>query len=200
MTLSARERRLLVIWPVAVIIVVVWAYWPEDSAPAPAAAATQPATPSIDQAEKRLARLREIAAGVPAKEAALKLVSAELATREKGLIQADTAPQAQAQILQMVRRLAAAEAPPIEIRSTEIGAIATFGEAYGSVNVSVQMECRIEQLINLLAALGAQPELVAPGDLRITSSSPKEKMIGARLTLTALVPRKLLPEKKGAAL
>jgi hypothetical protein len=124
-------------------------------------------------------------------------VTAQLAAREKGLIQADTAAQAQAQVIQIIRSVANAEAVPVEIRSTEIGSVAPFGDAYGAVNISVQIECRVEQLINLLSSIGARPELVAPSDLRVTSSSPKEKTLGVRLTLTALVPRKLVPVKKG---
>jgi hypothetical protein len=193
--LAPRDRRALAILAVALILIFGYYFWPEDAAP------TAPArVESVNEAQKRLARLRETAAGIPAKEALLKTVSAELAAREKGLVQAETAPQAQAQLIQMVRRLAMAETPPIEIRSTELGAVAPFGDVYGSVSVSMQMECRIEQLVNLLAAVATQPELVGPSDLRITSSSPKEKTIGARLTVTALVARRLVPERRGAAL
>lgn len=192
--MSPRDRRALQILGAALIVAAAVYFWPQGSA-TPTAAEVQ----TVDQAEKRLARLREIAASAPSRESALKTVSTQLATREKGLIQAETAAQVQAQLLQMVRRLASAESVPVEIRTTEIGAVAPFGDVYGSVNISIQIECTIEQLINLLAAIGAQPELVATSDLRITSSSPKNKVVGVRLTLTALVPRKLVPEKKGPA-
>jgi hypothetical protein len=194
MTLSSRDRRALVYLAAAVILALAYVYWPQGSA-APETGVAQ--TP--EQAEQRLTRLREIAAVAPARETLLKTVSAELAASETGLLQAETAAQVQAQLLQLVRRLASAESVPVEIRSTEIGAVAPFGETYGSVSISVQMECRIEQLINLLAAIGSQPELVAPADLRINSASPKDKTLGVRLTLTALVPRKLVPGTKGPA-
>ena len=42
----------------------------------------------------------------PAKQEVLQRVSADLAEREKGLIQADTAAQAQAQLLQILRKIA----------------------------------------------------------------------------------------------
>jgi len=35
------------------------------------------------------------------------------------------------------------------------------------VDTAVQIECRIDQLINLLAALAARPELISTSDLRI---------------------------------
>jgi len=61
--------------------------------------------------------------------------------------------------------------------------------------VSVQIDCRIDQLVNILAALPAQPELVSTSDLRVTSSNAKEKTVGVRLTLSGVVPRRLVPEK-----
>src|SRR5205823_10974991 len=51
---------------------------------------------SIPLAERRLARLREVAATVPGKEAVLKQARADLDSREKGMLKADTVPQAEA--------------------------------------------------------------------------------------------------------
>jgi hypothetical protein len=195
MTLSTRDRRALAFLGVSTILGLVVQFWPESTATPPGVVA--PVADS-DQAEKRLARLREIAASVPAKEAVLKSVSAELALREKGLLRADTAAQAQAQMLQLLRRLASAEM--IDIRTTELGPMVPFAGAYGAINVSVQMECRIEQLINLLAAIGQQPELLSTSDLRIASGSVKEKTMAVRLTVTGLMPAKAVPAKKGGAL
>lgn len=194
MTISSRDRRALAFLGVSAILGLVVRFWPENAAPqvsvAPAA--------NAEQAEQRLTRLREIAASVPAKEAILKSVSAELAAREKGLLQADTAAQAQAQMLQLLRRLASAET--IEIRATELGPVLPFAGVYGAVNVSLQMECRMEQLINMIAAIAQQPELLSTSDLRIASGNAKEKTVGVRLTVTGLVPGKLSPARKGGAL
>jgi hypothetical protein len=147
--------------------------------------------------EKRLARLRDTAALVPQKEQILKTVSAELAKREAGLIQADTAPQARAHLLEVLRRLCAGES--IEVRSAELGSIAALGDAYGAVSVAVQVECRIEQLVNLLAAISAQPELITTAELRITApNESKDKLIGARIGVQGAIARKLVPDKKGS--
>ncbi len=192
MTLQPRFRRILMVLAVVEILLLAYKYWPAGTAPVVVAS-----NGSVSVAEKRLARLREIAATVPAKEEIAAKVSAELATREKGLIAADTAPQAQAQLIQIVRRLGAAEAPPIDIRATEIGPVRPFGDAYGEASVSLQIECRVDQLINIMAALGSQPELVSTSDLRVNATNVKEKTVGARLTVSGIVPRKLVPEKKG---
>ena len=195
MTLSEPYRRLAMATPL-LAAGFIYSYWPESSAIVDVAGEQ-----TVEQIEDRLTRFRNIAANAPAKETILKTVSAQLATREKGLLQAETAAQAQAQVIQLIRAVANAESVPVDIRSTEIGPTTVYGD-YGAVAISVQMECRVEQLVNLLAAIGARPEMVSPTDLRVTSSSPKEKTMGVRLTVTALVPRRLVPgrsasEKKG---
>src|SRR5271154_1393531 len=117
MNLRPRDRRALAWLAVSLLLGVVVRYWPANSGAAPVVA---PAGDAVMLAEARLARLREAAATVPAKESVFKKVSADLAVREKAIIVADTAAQAQAQIIQIIRRVGAAENPPIEIRSTEL--------------------------------------------------------------------------------
>ena len=194
--LEPREKRALIALGAALAVsavVFTYEFWPAGSA-APEVASTQ----SVSQMEQRLARAREVAATVPAKQEILKQVTADLQSREKSLIRAETAQQAQAQVITILRGLGAAEAPPIEIRATELGAIAPFGDDYGAVNVSIQVECRIEQLLNFLAALAARPELIATRDLRVTAGNPKEKTLSVRLTVAGIVPKALVPQKKGA--
>jgi hypothetical protein len=194
MTLQPRERRALMLLPVAVAIFLVSYFW--NSSDTPVAAPTS-STAAI--AEKRLARLREVAATVPAKEEILKKVTAELVDREKSLIRADTAAQAQAQIVQILRRLASQETPPIDIRATELGGITALGDSYGAANVSIQIECRVDQLVNFLASIGSTNELISTSEIRINSTNPKEKTVIVRLTVAGVVPRKLVPERKGGA-
>jgi hypothetical protein len=191
MSMSSRDTRALVALAVCAVLGLAYRY----STAADAPAVVKPATDNLALTEKQLAKLRDTAATVPAKEAILKKVSADLAQREQGLIAPDTAAQAQAQLIQIVRRVGALENPPVEIRGTEIGPVRPLGDAYGEVLVSVQLECRIDQLVNMLAAIPAQPELVATNDLRVMSSNAKEKTVGVRLTLSGVVPRRLIPDK-----
>jgi hypothetical protein len=192
MTIQPRVRRALAFMAVGEVLALIYTYWPASTTHVVAASVD-----SVGFAEKRLAKLRDTAASVPEKEEVAKKVSADLAIREKGLITADTAPQAQAQLIQIIRRLGAAETPPIEIRATELGGIVPLGDAYGQASVSVQIECAIDQLVNLLASLGSQPELISTTDLRINPANAKEKTVGVRLTVSGIVLRKLVPEKKG---
>jgi hypothetical protein len=150
---------------------------------------------SIPLAEKRVARLRQAAAAVPAKEAVLKSLSANAALREKGIIQLPTAQQAQAHLLETIRRVGKNEG--IEVRGGEFPELRPLGEEYGEAAVSVNFDCRIEQLVNFLAALTKEPELLATNEVRVSSANPKQKTVGVRLTLAGVVPRSLVPVKKG---
>ncbi len=194
-TLEPREKKALMALGVMLgvsAVVVAYEFWPSSESVAPVSAQ------SIPQMEQRLARVRETAAAVPAKQDVLKKVTADLEIREKGLIRAETPQQAQAQVITILRQLGAAETPPIDIRATELGAITDFGDNYGAVNVSIQVECRIEQLLNFMAALAARPELIATRDLRVVSGDPKQKTLNVRITVAGIVPKNLAPQKKGA--
>lgn len=199
MTVTPRERRMLAWTAVSLVLSGVWYFW-QNSATSAAVAVVAP-TDSIALAEKRLARLRDTAATVPQKEGILKGVAAELAKREAGLIPGDTAAQAQADLLTILRRLCTAQ--QIEIKSTDLVGIVPLGDAYGEASVAVQIECRMEQLINLLADLGAQPEILTTSDLQVAAANPKEKTVNVRLAVSCVTARKLVPEKltkKGAGL
>jgi hypothetical protein len=193
MTLSPGFRRILAWTVVSGVLTLIGSYW-ESSSPATVAVA---ATDSVAVAEKQLAKLRAAAATVPQKQEILKQVSGDLAVREKGIINADTAQQAQAQMIQILRKLGHDENPPVELRTQEVGAVRPLGDIYGEVLVSVQVECGIDQLVNILVGLAARPELIASNELRVTSSNAKNKTIGVRLTVSGVVPRKLVPGKKG---
>lgn len=194
--MTQREKRMVTILPFAVVSVLLFNYLSsDDPKPGSSTAAVVQATDTVPAAEKRLAKLRQTAAAVPGRQQALDKVEAELRDREKGLIVADTAQQAQAQLIQTVRKLMKAQTPPIDMRNSEIGPIKTL-DSYGEVSVSVSFECHIEQLVNLLADLSNQPELVATNEIRVGNANPKEKTMPVRITLTGLVQKSLVPDKK----
>ncbi|HLJ17667.1 MAG TPA: type II secretion system protein GspM [Bryobacteraceae bacterium] len=192
MTLTDRDKRALLLLGVVVLAVVIWLSFSGSGG----AKVVRPAD-STALAEKRLARLRQIAATVPAKQGVLKRVAAELNQREKGLLQTDTAAQAQAQLVQIVRKIGKAQSPPLDVRGVEIGQVRPLGDAYGEVSVSVSFDSGIEQLVDLLADLTAQPEIVASNEMRIAMANPKDKTLNVRLTVSGVVPKRLVPEKKG---
>ncbi|MEN6535076.1 MAG: type II secretion system protein GspM [Bryobacteraceae bacterium] len=193
MTLQTRDKRALAILAAAALVFLIWNYFLTRETETPAVTGAG----SIPMAERRLTRLREIAAKLPARQAILKTVKTDLAAREKGLIQAETAAQAQAQVLQIFRRLANSQS--VEIRAVEMGKVQPLGDAYGEVLVPITFECRIEQLLNVLADISSQPEMITTTEMRITAANEKEKTMTVRLTISGAVPRRLVPEKKGGA-
>ena len=152
------------------------------------------ASESVPMAEKRLERLRQIAATVPGKETLMKEASAELVTREKGMLKAETGAQAQAQLQDLLHKVGASNG--IDIRGVEDARIKPFGNDYGEVSVTVRFSCLIEQLVNLLAALANEPELLSTNETVINGNADKNKVIQVRLTLSGVVSRKLALEKK----
>jgi hypothetical protein len=186
-----RMRRMAALAGLLLAVGLIIRFWPEST---PTVVA--PVGDNVAFAEKKLAKLRDEAATVPSREQILKKATADLATREKSLIVADSAPLAQTQLIQIIRDLGRAETPPVEIRSTELPPVRPLGDAYGEASVSVQVECRIDQLVNILAGIAARPELVSTSDLRISSNNAKDKTLGVRLTVSGVVPRKLVPGKR----
>jgi hypothetical protein len=191
-TISERDRRALLLLGVALAIAMVYRLATRETT---TEAETAPSD-SIELAEKRLLRVRQLSAAVPAREAALSAATADLKRREAGLLQADTAAQAQAQLVQIVRKIARTQTPPVEIKGQEMGQIRPYGDAYGEAVVSLSLDCGIDQLINIMAGLTALPDIVATNELRFSSAQPKEKTVPARITVAALVPKRLVPSKK----
>lgn len=186
-----RDRRALILLGIAVAAVFVFRAATSDSASnAKVVAPTEP----LDTAELRLRRLRQSMARVPGKKDLLKQASAELADREKGLIDADTVNQAQAQVLESVRR--SAKTVGMEIRNVEFLPIKPYGDSYGEIGVVISAECGAEQLVDLMGEIAKQPQLLATSDLRVSTGNPKQKTVNVRLVVSGLVPRKFLPEKK----
>jgi hypothetical protein len=149
---------------------------------------------SIPKAEQRLQRVRQLAAMLPGKEAVLKQATAELAVREKGLITADTVAQAQTQLLTLIQRVAQANgfnAPGEESMDSK-----PLGRDYGQVSVNVAFACGIDQLVNFLAAIANEPQVLATNEITISGGNDKKKNLQVRLSLSGVVPKKLLPVKK----
>ena len=196
MNISDRDKRALILLAagLAVFFIIYLASGSSNSS----ARVVQPVE-SVERSQKQLETLRKTAATLPARQEIHKKVAAELADREKGLIQADTAAQAQARLLQVLREVAKNQSPPLEIRQTELGQARSFGDAYGQVPVSITLDCRTDQLVNFMAYLSAQPELIATEEIRFANGNPKTKSNPVRVTVAGIVPRRLVPEKKGTA-
>lgn len=192
-SLSDRDRRALYILAACAILFGGYRYLLAPSTD------TVSGIDSVPLAERRLQSLRLIAAGLPAKEAALKQADAELTAREKNILAAGTAAQAQARLLEVARKVGSANG--IEIRGGEFLTPKTFGDNYGEVFAGVTFTCHIDQYVNFFADLSKEPDLIAPSELTVnTQGDPKSKTLNVHMILSGVVPRKLVPEKKGYGL
>ena len=192
--LSQRDRRALAVLACMALIFLGYRFFFMKS--------TEEAAGGIDSAplaERRLNSLRQIAAALPAKEAVLKQVEAELATREKAIVTAATAAQAQAKLLEVARRVGNANG--IEIRGGDFLTPKTFGDTYGEVFAGVTFNCAIDQFVNFFADLSREPDLLTPYELTMNATGdPKQKNLAVRMVFSGVVPKKLVPEKKGYGL
>jgi Type II secretion system (T2SS), protein M subtype b len=184
------DRRYATLLAVAVVLFAIFKFG-GSSGSGPAVVT---ASDSIPLSEKRLEKLRQAAATVPAEEAIVKQAQAELAARESGLLKGDTKDQAQAELVELMQSVAKANG--IDVRGVERYTQAPIDSDYGEVGVEVTFTCGIEQLVNLLAALADQPQILATNAVRINGGTDKKKQIQVRLGVSGIVPRKLLPEKK----
>jgi hypothetical protein len=187
------DRRLLYLaGSLAVSVALRYTVFTGDSRPVSAAA---PVT-SVPVAERRLDKLREQAATVASKEAILKTARADLELRDKGVIKADTAAQAQAHLLDTIHRIAANNG--FDARGADqFSEVRPLGTDYGVVSVTESFTCGIEQLVNFLSILSNEPEILATSDLHITGGSDKNKNVQVRLSISGVVSRNLVPKKKG---
>jgi hypothetical protein len=189
-TLSVRDRVIVIVAVAAVAAAIVRLTGTTDSAPT-----AQVVSMNSTQLRQRLALLRQAAAVLPAREAVLKQTTADLADRESGIIQAGTAAEAQSELLQTAVRLGKSNG--LDVRSSDFGAPKAFGD-YGIVYATISFDCHVEQLLNFLADLTREPQLIVPSEERIvTSGNPKDKMMTVRMVLAGVVAKKLIPEKKG---
>ena len=196
MNLQERDKRALKIMGVLLVLGLTWLFWPADDGGKPAA---QAAANSPALLEQQLERLRSKEAQIPAKQGLMKDLQAQLNSRERGLIQADTLPQAQARLVQAVREVARQEG--FDFRNVSIGQQSTtLGGEYGQITVQAIAECRIEQVVNFLADLTKRPELMATEDLRISAGNPQNKVLQFTVGVSGLVPKRLVPEKKAGVL
>ncbi|MGC2657292.1 MAG: type II secretion system protein GspM [Bryobacteraceae bacterium] len=192
MTLSDRDRRALILLGAAAgALLLLWMILNVFSG------AGRTTGDAVALQEKELSHLRILAAALPSRERQYKQAGTDLATREKMLIEATDEKLAQERLLAVVHKLAAAQAPPLELRTTELAQPKPYGN-YGEVTVTVNVACRIEQLVNFLSDLSAQPEAIGSEDLHIFGINEERKEMQVRLTVGGLIPKRLLPKKKAS--
>lgn len=189
MTLSVRDRVIVLVAIGAVTAAILRLTSTTQVSPAAEVVSMNSA-----QLRQRLALLRQTAAVLPAREAVLRQTASDLADRERGIIQAGTAAEAQSELLQTAVRLGKANG--LDVRSSDFSAPKVFGD-YGIVYARVSFDCHIEQLLNFLADLTREPQLIVPSEEQMSATgNAKDKTMTVRVLLAGVVAKKLIPEKK----
>jgi hypothetical protein len=194
MTISARDRRALLLLGLGVAAVLGWRLWTAQSTATAGASTVNLPIPVL---EKRIANLRERAALNPAKKEVQEQLAKVVEERETALLRADTPQQAQAALLAKVRAVLERQDPPLQAGQIDMAPIGSAGEDYGEVAVTVAFTCAVEQLVNVIADIRAMEEAVATRNIAITLGNRQKKILNVRLTVSALTPRELVPEPTG---
>lgn len=194
MTISARDRRALLLLGLGVAAVLGWRLWTAQSTATAVASTINLPIPVL---EKRIANLRERAALNPAKQEVQEQLAKVVEEREKALLRADTPQQAQAALLAKVRAVLERQDPPLQAGQIDMSSIGSAGEDYGEVAVTVAFPCAVEQLVNVIADIRAMEEAVATRNIAVTLGNRQKKILNVRLTVSALIPRELVPEPTG---
>ena len=191
MSITDRDRRALLLLALAAAVLLLYYFLSGGRTDS----ASQPSADRVPFAEAQLRKLRTIAATLPSKDELYKQSRADLDVREKSLIQANDEKLAQERLLDIVQKLALQQAPALDIRSKELGQPKAYG-SYGEVTVTLMIGCRVEQLVNFLSDLTAQPEAIATEEVHVFGTNPETKEMQVRVMISGLIPGRLLPKKK----
>ena len=149
---------------------------------------------TIPVAKQRLEILRRKAAQVPGKEAVLKRVLGELDVREKGVVQAETAEQARAHLMEVLHLTALANGFDTT-GTSQLPEPKALDKHYGQVSVGQNFTCGIDQLVIFLSAIANEPEILATDSISLQPVRNSNKEIQVRLVFSGVIPKKLIPMK-----
>jgi Tfp pilus assembly protein PilO len=180
-TLRSRERRLLVVAAVVVLVTVGYLYVVEPLVQRRAA------TRELIAARRALiARQERLVARADRYAEELESLRAEIQRRRARLLPGDTAPVAAAELQKLVK--ATAQETGIEVRSERILPAVDRG-GYTEVAVEVTLSGPIRNLTAFLHRLDATPVLLTVGELRVrvvSVAAPRE--LSATLALAGFLP------------
>ncbi len=186
--MTERDKKALIGLGIAVVLFLLL----QTDMPLPGLGGGSTESTSVEAAEQKLRLARARAGCGPLVEAEAKSARESLEGVEKGLLQSENAALAKAEMRQIVEDLLRAEG--IAMQSAVFAAVERQGEHYAVVPVVVHVSCRIEQLVNWLAAVGNAPKLLATRMIRVNSANKDTKAVKARVTVAGFLPVARTPE------
>jgi len=147
---------------------------------------------SVEAAEQQYLLARTRARQGPLVDAEFGAVSQTQAQMEQGLLQAETAALAQAEMREVVGNLLSAE--QINMQSSQFGAVKLEGDVFTQVPLVVSFRCGIEKFVNLLSAIANAPRTLSTRQIRITPEQNETKTVQVQLTVSGYLPVSRTPE------
>src|SRR5580658_1766858 len=151
MKLTSRDRRALFI--LLLVVAVIGLRWVTATHSSKPNSTVMAQAAPVGRLLTKLAGRRKATAAISQKEEVLQRLLKELAVQESSLIQGDTAAEAQARLLQILKKATSQQEPPLEVRQIEFSSPRQLGDAYGEVSVSITVQCTIDELLNLISDL-----------------------------------------------
>jgi FAD synthase len=118
-----------------------------------------------------------------------------LQEREKGIVQASTAEQARAHLMDVLHTTAVANHFD-STGASQLPEPKALGKDYGQVSVGQNFTCGIDQLVNFLSDMANEPEILATDTIIVAPVHNKNKDVTVRLMLSGVIPKSLVPAKK----
>lgn len=188
-SLSSRDRRALMLLGGALLV---FALLQSDFLLPAGGGGSAATSASIDAVEERLLLAQVQARQTPLADAEFEAVSKTLATLEIGLLRAETAALAQAEMREIVGELLNAEGIPM--RSSQFGAVRLEGDSYAQVPLIVSFSCGIEKLVNLMAGIANAPQLLSTRQIKVSAERGQTKTIRVEMTVSGYLPVSRTPE------
>lgn len=158
--LSLRERVVVKGGAAAVALILVLHFgllpWLEE-APEPGKA--------VEERELILQRYQRLTTMAGSEQTRLAAAQERLKNTEAGLLESPSASLASAEWQRLVRELA--DAKGVQLSSSEVLRTQELSPDYALVVGRVQFGCRLDQLVDFLAALGTSPKLVSVRRMRL---------------------------------
>ena len=186
--MSERDKRALIGLGIAAVLFLLL----QTDVPLPGLGGGSTGAMSVEAAEQKLILTRARAGRAPLVEAEASSAGEALDGLEKGLLTSENAALAKAEMRQIVEDLLRSEG--IAMQSAGFAAVEREGDHYSAVPIVIDFSCRIEQLVNWMAAAGNAPQLLATRSIRIGSANADTKAVKARVTVAGFLPVARTPE------
>ncbi len=147
---------------------------------------------SVEAAEQRLMLAQAKTGRGPRVDARRESARKSLASLEQGLLTAEDAALADAEMRQLMGNLLTTEG--ITMRGSSFGRKTLEGEDYAQAPLIVDFDCRIEQLVNLMAAMANAPQLLTTRRMLVRPGNQETKSITVRMTVSGYLPAARTPE------